>query len=98
MSAPEELKGLAAWTTRPSWLGGFVGLGATTMNASVTQEPIAIEYTGMVLTSGVGVFTNIGRVGFGLTCGWDHLLDGYGDRWIYQDKPWLGLAVGVNLN
>jgi len=27
MNAPEELKGLAVWTTRPSWLGGIVGLG-----------------------------------------------------------------------
>lgn len=79
-------------------MGGFVGLGATTMNASVTQDPIAIEYTGMVLTSGVGVFTSIGSLGFGLSCGWDHLLDGYDDRWIYQDRPWLGLAIGVNLN
>ena len=33
-------------------MGGFVGLGATTMNGSVTQDPIAIEYTGMVLTGG----------------------------------------------
>lgn len=79
-------------------MGGFLGLGATTMNASVTQDPIAIEYTGMVLTSGVGVFTSVGSLGFGITCGWDHLLDEYGDRWIYQDRPWLGLAIGLNLN
>ena len=79
-------------------MGGFVGLGATTMNGSVTQDPIAIDYTGMVLTSGVGIFTSLGRLGFGLTCGWDHLLDENGDRWIYQDKPWLGLSIGVNLN
>ncbi len=79
-------------------MGGFVGLGATTMNGSVTQDPIAIEYTGMVLTGGVGVFTSVGSLGFGLTCGWDHLLDENGDRWIYQDKPWLGLSIGVNLN
>lgn len=79
-------------------MGGFVGLGATTMNASVTQDPIAIEYTGMVLTSGVGVFTSVGGLGFGLSCGWDHLLDEYGARWIYQDQPWLGLSIGVNLN
>jgi hypothetical protein len=79
-------------------MGGFVGLGATSMNGSVTQDPIAIEYTGMVLTSGVGAFTSIGRLGFGLTFGWDHLLDEYGSRWVYQDKPWLGLSLGVNLN
>lgn len=79
-------------------VGGFLGIGATTMNASVTQDPIAIEYTGMVLTGGVGVFTTIGSLGFGLTAGVDHLLDEYGPRWIYQDRPWVGLAVGVNLN
>lgn len=79
-------------------VGGFLGIGATTMNSSVTQEPIAIEYTGMVLTGGVGVFTTIGSLGFGLTGGVDHLLDEYGPRWIYQHRPWLGLAIGVNLN
>lgn len=79
-------------------VGGFIGLGATAMNAFVTQDPIPLDYTGMVLTSGVGCFTSIGGLGFGITCGFDHLLDEYGDRWIYQDRPWLGLSIGVNLN
>jgi hypothetical protein len=79
-------------------VGGFIGLGATAMNATVTQDPIAIDYTGVVLTGGVGAFTSVGRLGFGLTVGWDHLLDEYGARWIYQDRPWMGLAIGVNLD
>lgn len=79
-------------------MGGFIGIGATTMNGSVTQDPIDIEYAGMVLTGGVGVFTSIGQLGFGITGGVDHLLDGNGRRWIYQDMPWLGLSIGVNLN
>ena len=79
-------------------VGCFVGVGATTMNGSVTREPIDIEYTGMVLTGGMGIFTSIGQFGFGVTGGVDHLLDGNGACWIYQDAPWLGLSIGVNLN
>ncbi len=78
--------------------GGFLGIGATPMNATVTREAIAIEYTGLVITAGVGVFTSIGRLGFGLTAGVDHLPDTNGPHWIYQNAPWLGLSVGVNLN
>lgn len=79
-------------------VGGFLGIGATTMNSTVTRAPIDIEYTGMVLTGGVGAFTSIGQLGFGITGGMDHLLDGNGRRWIYQDAPWIGLSIGVNLN
>jgi methyl-accepting chemotaxis protein len=38
MSAPEELKGLAAWTTRPSWLGGIVGLGLALFYGRLTHS------------------------------------------------------------
>jgi hypothetical protein len=79
-------------------VGGFIGIGATAMNSTVTRAPIELEYTGMVLTGGVGVFTSIGQLGFGITGGVDHLLDENGSRWVYQDAPWLGLSIGVNLN
>lgn len=79
-------------------MGAFLGLASTTMNASVTDPSIEIEYTGVALTSGVGIFTRVGNLGFGITCGTDHLLDGYGRQWIYQDRLWLGLSIGVNLN
>ncbi|MFY0565584.1 methyl-accepting chemotaxis protein [Archangium lansingense] len=38
MSAPEGLKGLAEWTTRPSWLGGTVGLGLALFYGRLTQS------------------------------------------------------------
>ncbi|MFY0524431.1 methyl-accepting chemotaxis protein [Archangium gephyra] len=38
MSAPGELKGLAAWTTRPSWLGGMVGLGLALFYGRLTHS------------------------------------------------------------
>ena len=35
-------------------------------------------------------------VGFGV--GWDYLTDRDKNIWIYQNKPWIGLTLGLNLN
>lgn len=72
--------------------------GGHPVNATVTRAPIAIDHTGMALTGGVGANTSLGRLGFGISAGVDHPLDENGGRWIYQDRPWLGLSSGVNLN
>jgi hypothetical protein len=34
----------------------------------------------------------------GLGVGWDALTDRDKDIWTYQNKPWFGLTVGLNLN
>jgi hypothetical protein len=78
--------------------GGFSGLGGTAMNPWVTNNQIAIEYDGVVWSKGA-----VGIMGFnsftaGLVLGWDHLLDANKKLWIYQGKPWIGFAFGLNLN
>ncbi|HEX5749997.1 MAG TPA: methyl-accepting chemotaxis protein [Archangium sp.] len=37
-SVPEGLKGLSAWTTQPSWLGGVVGLGLALFYGRLTHS------------------------------------------------------------
>ena len=79
-------------------LGFFGGLGATTMNPSVTSNYIAYEYDGVVFTKGVTGLIAIGNLTFGLALGLDHLADTNRKHWMYQGKPWMGLTLGINLN
>ncbi len=78
--------------------GAFIGLGATAMNSWVTNNGINIEYDGVVLTKGLSFIIGLNKVNIGLAIGTDHLLDPNRKVWIYEEKPWIGLAVGLNLN
>lgn len=78
--------------------GIFAGFGSAIMNPSVTNNAIQIEYEGVVFTKGVAFIVALNKVTVGLALGTDALLDRNRSLWIYQEKPWLGLAVGLNLN
>ena len=78
--------------------GGFAGLGATAMNPSVTNDQVPIEYDGVILTKGVAGILGVNHFTVGLAIGFDNLLDKNRKYWIYRQKPWIGLAFGLNLN
>ncbi|MCE6991868.1 hypothetical protein [Dyadobacter sp. CY323] len=79
--------------------GGFMtGFGLTPMNSWVTNNGINIEYDGLVWSKGIAVIMGLEKFTFGLIGGIDHLLDENKQLWIYQGKPYVGLAVGLNLN
>lgn len=78
--------------------GIFSGIGATAMNPWVTNNNITDEYEGVVWMNGIAGIVGVGQFTLGLTLGWDYLLDHNRKFWIYQNKPWLGLSVGINLN
>ncbi|KAA6440328.1 hypothetical protein FEM33_06905 [Dyadobacter flavalbus] len=78
--------------------GIITGLGATAMNPYVTSNQIAIEYDGMIWSKGAAVIMGIDNFTFGIIGGIDHLLDKNSVYWLYNGKPYLGLAVGLNLN
>jgi hypothetical protein len=78
---------------------GFItGIGATAMNPWVTDNQISIEYDGLIWSKGVAIVMGVDKFTFGLIGAVDHLLDGNRKFWIYQGKPYVGLAVGLNLN
>ncbi len=79
-------------------VGGFIGIGATQMNASVTENHVQSEYDGVVLTKGISALVGIGDITFGAAVGFDRLLDKNRKVWIYQQKPWIGFTVGLNIN
>jgi hypothetical protein len=78
--------------------GLFTGFGGTTMNPWVTNNKISFEYDGIVWSKGIAAIIGIDNFTIGLALGVDELLDNNKNIWIYQDKPWFGLAFGLNLN
>ena len=78
--------------------GIFTGLGSTAMNPWVTNNNISYEYDGVVWSKGIAAIFGINNFTAGVTLGFDNLFDGNKKFWIYQKKPWLGLALGLNLN
>ncbi len=78
--------------------GFFLGIGNTTMNTSTTNNAIESEYDGFVLQKGVAGILAINKLTIGLSLGFDSLLDKNNKTWIYENKPWFGIMLGLNLN
>lgn len=79
-------------------VGGFTGIGSTTMNSWVARDQITIEYEGVAWSKGVAAIAGLNNFTAGVAVGWDHLLDQNKVHWIYQGKPWVGFVFGLNLN
>jgi len=48
--------------------------------------------------AGIAFIVAVENIGVGLALGIDHLLDKNHRFWVNQQKPWLGLSFGLNLN
>ncbi len=79
-------------------LGVFAGIGITPINSSVTGGQLDVEYDGVVFQKGVAFFMGSRQLTLGIGLGFDGLLDKNKSAWIYQEKPWLGLLIGLNLS
>lgn len=78
--------------------GLFSGFGNAGITPTTTAGKTQLEYEGIVWQSGIAVIVGVNNFTFGLTLGSDYLLNADRRIWIYQRKPWLGVAVGLNLN
>lgn len=78
--------------------GAFTGIGSAVMNASVTGNQIETEYDAVVIPFGLTMLVGYNNLTFGVAAGLDHMLNNHRKYWIYNGKPWIGLAVGLNLN
>jgi hypothetical protein len=79
-------------------IGGFAGIGSSAINPWTTNYQIAEEYDGFIVTKGVAGLIGLQRFTAGLAVGFDALTDRDKDVWIYQNKPWYGIVIGVNIN
>jgi hypothetical protein len=78
--------------------GLFCGLGSTNMNSSVTSGRLSLEYDGLIWQKGVAAFLGWENITIGLGLGFDGLLDKNRHYWIYQEKPWAGLMIGLTFS
>lgn len=78
-------------------MGVFAGFGSTPMNPSVTQNAIDTEYDGIVFQKGIALFIGSKSFTAGVGIGTDGLMDRNRKYWLYQEKPWLGVMIGLNL-
>lgn len=78
--------------------GLFAGIGSAVMNPSVTNNQISTEYDALIVPIGVTVLAGYNNLTFGITGGFDQMLNNHRKYWIYKGKPWVGLAIGLNLN
>jgi hypothetical protein len=78
--------------------GVFGGIGSATMGPWTTNYRITDEYYGFSVSRGVMLLAGIDSVTFGLAMGFDRLTDRDKALWIYQNRPWYGLTIGLNIN
>jgi hypothetical protein len=79
-------------------IGATGGIGSTAITPWTTNNKITDEYSGFILNRGVAVMLGVNNLTVGIGIGWDYLTDRDKDVWIYQNKPWYGLTVGLNIN
>ena len=79
-------------------VGVFGGLGATAINPWTTAYKSTDEYDGFILSRGIAAMIGLKTLTVGFGVGWDYLTDRDKNIWIYQNKPWIGLTLGLNLN
>lgn len=78
--------------------GAFLGIGTSAITPWTTANRITDEYSGLVLTRGFAVMVGVNNLTVGAGVGWDYLTDRDKKIWIYQNTPWYGLTVGLNIN
>lgn len=79
-------------------VGFFAGPGVTMINSFNTNSQRLDEYSGMIIQTGFAGFIESNVASFGLSIGYDHLLNSDRKFWIYRNKPWVGFIVGIALN
>jgi len=79
-------------------IGGFGGIGAAAITPWTTNYRMNDEYMGFVVSRGFAIMVGLDNLTVGAGIGWDHLTDRDKHIWIYQNKPWFGLTIGLNLN
>ncbi|KAA5532165.1 hypothetical protein F0919_15300 [Taibaiella lutea] len=78
--------------------GGYIGFGNTFISQYVTRGSVQSEYDGLVFNRGFAAIVALNRFTAGLAIGWDRLLDRNNEYWIYNNKSWVGIVLGLNLN
>lgn len=83
-------------------LGAFLGASSVELNSKNTSASIAPltvdeKYTKGLASIGFGGTYSYNKINLGLFYGWDYAVGADSQKWNYNHKPWLGLAIGYSL-
>jgi hypothetical protein len=76
--------------------GFFAGIGITPVNPTVTSGNVNLEYDGIVFQKGIAGYITFANMSIGITLGFDTLLDKNRKVWLFSEKPYLGIAIGIS--
>ncbi len=81
--------------------GGLLfGVSTVTLNkgnTSTSEEPLEPEVTKGLGSIGLGLTLSYNKINIGGFMGWDYSVGKYAERWNYNKKTWIGLAVGYSI-
>lgn len=75
--------------------GLFGGIGISFISPTNTAMRTDHEYDGIVFQKGAALFFTLDKVSVGIAIGFDNLLGPDSKIWIYNNRPWIGLALGI---
>jgi hypothetical protein len=79
-----------------NFLGGF-GIASVEVDSSTTKGYAPTAANTSAVTAHFGSLLENNNFQFGVFVGFDFLTGEVGKKWIYKDKPWLGVAIGYTL-
>jgi len=77
-------------------LGIFAGIGTSPVNPTNTNNKTSQQYDAMIFQKGVAGFISYGKMSLGLALGFDNLMDKNRPSWVFDQKPYLGLVIGIS--
>lgn len=83
-------------------VGAFLGGSTVTLNSSNTSAstnplPDDTEIVKGLASIGTGLVYSFNKFNFGGFVGWDYAIGEDAEKWNYNKKPWLGVALGLTL-
>jgi len=79
-------------------IGAFGGIGSTAVTPWTTNYRTTDEYSALVINKGLTAMAGLNSLTVGLAIGWDTITDRDKNIWIYQNKPWYGVSLGLSIN
>ncbi|WP_247233469.1 hypothetical protein [Telluribacter sp. SYSU D00476] len=79
-------------------MGTIASISSVPINEYTTSGLVPYEYDALGLNYGLAGIVGYKNVTTGLALGFENLADRNNKHWIYRQKPWLGIFVGININ
>lgn len=79
-------------------LGTVLSIDPVLINEFNTDGRVTQEYEALGFNYGLATIVGYKSITAGLALGFENLADRNNRLWVYRQKPWLGLTVGININ